>query len=181
MAHYVIDNLSDEAVKLSKGFIRVYAFLSETAIFIYLGLGITAFSNKLTLYRADFITIAFVAMLISRLHTFMICFARNMRSKEKFSFGHQFFLWYCGLRGALCFVMALQLSDNEIFRETYQKLVLSTTLITVFLTIIVMGAFTISVIDFFKLRVNEVESPVSPDTKQPKSAGPLGIKHWDKK
>ena len=63
----------------------------------------------------------------------------------------QTFLWFAGLRGALCFILALQLFDNPYFRPEFQRAILATTLSVILFTLIVMGSFTPIVLKRLKL------------------------------
>ncbi|RKP16375.1 Sodium/hydrogen exchanger, partial [Rozella allomycis CSF55] len=188
--HYASHNFSDEAGNLAKGFLRVLASLSETMIFVYLGLGLAAFGNGETIYNWGFIALSIVSILIARCHVFIIATIANVfRSKQKrMPMNQQGFLWYCGLRGGICFVMALQLTENDNYRPEYTKVILGTTLMTVFTTIIFFGAWTVSLLDILKLKLTE-EQVRQADAKVEETIGTLTnnptivsfIKSFDKK
>lgn len=62
MAHYAYDNLSDDAQISSRGLVKVLAYVSETCIFVYLGLGLMAFEESYSLYIPSLIAVAIVSM-----------------------------------------------------------------------------------------------------------------------
>ena len=89
-----------------------------------------------------------IAILISRTHVFLIAYGNNLYSKasnqerRKIPKEHQIFLWFCGLRGAVSFSLAVQVLSNEHIPADVRALIFGTTMMIVFITVVVMGGMT---------------------------------------
>ncbi|KAI9144793.1 Sodium/hydrogen exchanger family-domain-containing protein [Paraphysoderma sedebokerense] len=143
MAHYLYDNLSDHAQRSTKEIVRVMAYICETILFIYLGLGVAAFRDETVDYHIGFIAIVLFAMLFSRAHVFPISIVANFSRKDNpITFKEQLFIWYAGLRGGIAFILAIQTTEDPNFSPEFKRILLGTVLIIVFLTIIVLGCLT---------------------------------------
>jgi hypothetical protein len=88
---------------------------------------------------------------------FIISFFHNFFSKvshqdrRRIPGKHQVFLWYCGLRGAVAFALSVELLANKAFPEDIRALIFGTTVMVVFLTVMVLGGFTPYVMKALKL------------------------------
>lgn len=101
MAHYAYDNLEEETVQSFKILLRFISFMSESFIFLSLGLGLLSFGSKAT-YDPLTIFFAAVSILVSRTHVFIIIGIRNMLQRSrtaKIPFNQQVLMWFSGLRG----------------------------------------------------------------------------------
>jgi len=141
---------------------RVFATIAETFIFLYLGLGLCAFGSEAVTYNPLMILFAMVsrpylpyessilntfkvAILISRSHVFLICGFCNLlepHASKRIPLKHQTLLWFCGLRGAVCFCLGLQILQNNNFDVQSRALIFGTTLVVIVITVLVMGGMT---------------------------------------
>ena len=128
--------------------------MSETSVFIYLGLGLFAFTDTYVRYIPLFIVFAAISVLVGRSHVFPIChLANKIRPQEsRITRNEQIFLWYSGLRGTICFVIAIQLFDNPYYSLEFRKIMIATTLSVILFTLMILGIGTPLVIKFLGLR-----------------------------
>lgn len=125
MANYTVPNMNKESQETTKSILRLLAFMTETALFIYLGLGLAAFSGEERKFEASFIFIALFAMLISRIHVFILIPICNLwKGESRISAKQMFFIWYAGLRGGVCFVLGLDLLENDDYSKEFRRCVL---------------------------------------------------------
>jgi sodium/hydrogen exchanger 8 len=170
MSQYAAKNLSNDSRNSSKTMIRVLSFVCETAIFIYLGLAVSAYFQRAA-YNWIFIGISMAAVLLSRVHVFAVSAAANyfpwFKPSRYIPFKQQIFLWYANLRGGIAFVLALQVEESEkIWPEgEFREIVLGTTLALVFITVELGGAGTPVMISLLGLLVEEDDSPDFEETE----------------
>ncbi|KAJ3327623.1 Sodium/hydrogen exchanger 8 [Blyttiomyces sp. JEL0837] len=143
MAHYAAGNLSEEARVQSKGTLRVIAFMCETFIFLYLGLGLLSFGGKTT-YDPLMIIFAVISILVSRTHVFIILGFKNILAKndKPIPFNQQVLIWFSGLRGAVAFALGVTFLEHPVFDEDIKGMIFGTTVMVVVLTVIVIGGLT---------------------------------------
>jgi sodium/hydrogen exchanger 3 len=147
MAHYTLPNLSDASQSGVAEVFEIISYISETFVFVYLGLAIFSFSQD---YNAALIIIAIIACLVARLHVFPILIVANRTRvyRERMTFGDMFVVWFSGLRGAMAFALALG-------QETvHGKALFTTTLIIVLVTVIVMGGSTVPLLEALGIRLD---------------------------
>ncbi|KAJ3389238.1 Sodium/hydrogen exchanger 8 [Entophlyctis sp. JEL0112] len=154
MAHYAAGNLSEEARKASKVTLRLFAFVCETFIFLYLGLGLLSFGSKAS-YDPLMIIFACVAILVSRAHVFIILGLKNLLLKHQTKDGlqagtttlpvpmnQQILIWFSGLRGAVAFALGVTFLEQDAFTEEAKASIFGTTVMVVVLTVLVIGGLT---------------------------------------
>jgi solute carrier family 9 (sodium/hydrogen exchanger), member 8 len=125
MANYTVPNMNKESQETTKSVLRLLAFITETALFIYLGLGLAAFSGEERKFEASFIFISIFAMLVSRIHVFILVPICNLwKGESKISMKQMVFIWYAGLRGGVCFVLGLDLLEDENYSKEFRRSVL---------------------------------------------------------
>lgn len=143
ISHYAYNNLSEVTILSAKMCLRTLSVICESFIFLYLGLGLVAFGEQRTTYHVWFILSALVSILVARSHIFFICGANNILSPlNHIPFKHMIFMWFGGLRGAVAFALAVQLLDNSFFSIETRSMLFGTTLIVVFITVVVLGGLT---------------------------------------
>lgn len=79
----------------------------------------------------------------------------NKYRRVKIPFKFQVIMWFSGLRGAIAFVLALDLPAQH-FAEHYRVLV-STTLIIVLFTILILGGSTLPLLKMLRLHVDTTD------------------------
>ncbi|KAJ3203903.1 hypothetical protein HDU82_006225, partial [Entophlyctis luteolus] len=154
MAHYAAGNLSEEARKASKVTLRLLAFVCETFIFLYLGLGLLSFGSKAS-YDPLMIIFACVAILVSRTHVFVILGIKNLLLKHQAKdalhpeattspvpMNQQILIWFSGLRGAVAFALGVTFLEQDAFTEEAKASIFGTTVMVVVLTVLVIGGLT---------------------------------------
>ncbi|ORY36452.1 hypothetical protein BCR33DRAFT_721979 [Rhizoclosmatium globosum] len=147
MAHYAAGNLSEDARKASKVTLRLMAFVCETFIFLYLGLGLLSFGTKAT-YDPIMIIFAVISILVSRTHVFIILGIKNMLIKHQkdtanpIPFNQQTLIWFSGLRGAVAFALGVTFLEHPVFDADIKASIFGTTVMVVVLTVLVIGGLT---------------------------------------
>jgi len=158
MAHYTHHNLSSVTKLTSQQSFKMIAFITETFIFIYLGLALTLFAHSwhfMTVFWGILLT------LLSRfVNVFPLSAILNRYRREKINATNQFVLWFSGLRGAIAFALSLNFpsadsGDPARDLET-RRAIISTTLAIVIFTVIVLGGGTLPLLRL--LRVEQAES-----------------------
>lgn len=99
MSHYTHENLSTPGRQSITVLFRTIAFLAETCVFIYLGLGIFEYQHA---FHPKLIFWTIVLTLVGRAaHVFPLSFVMNcFRSKQhRITFPMQLIMWFAGLRG----------------------------------------------------------------------------------
>lgn len=159
IAHYAFNNLDEVAHLAIKVSLRSFSTMCETFIFLYLGLGLVAFGPEETNYNVGFIIMAFIAIVISRTHVFVILGLKNMffSTGKKIPLRHQILIWFCGLRGAVAFALGVSFLEHKTFDRGVKATVFGTTILVVFTTVLVFGGFTPFLLKW--LRITEPASP----------------------
>ncbi|XP_065841176.1 sodium/hydrogen exchanger 9-like [Oscarella lobularis] len=146
-AHYTFFNLSEESRVRTKQLFEVLNFLAENFIFVYMGLSL--FTFRLHKWIWGFISFSFLAILVGRLlNIYPLSFFLNLGRKRKIPWSFQHMLSFAGLRGAIAFSLAMRNTESE-----PRQLILTTTLMIVFVTVFVNGGLTTLALQFFKIEV----------------------------
>ncbi|XP_070709446.1 sodium/hydrogen exchanger 9-like [Pempheris klunzingeri] len=133
-ARYTNHNLSSEGKTRTKQLFEVFNFLGEIFIFSYMGYVLLTFPHHV--FRALFISGAFLSIFISRAcNIYPLSFLLNLRRTTKIPLSLQHFMTFAGLRGAVAFSLAARDASTEVRRT-----ILTTTLLLVGFTIWVLGA-----------------------------------------
>ncbi|KAJ3066450.1 Sodium/hydrogen exchanger 8 [Podochytrium sp. JEL0797] len=147
MAHYAAGNLSEEARRASKVTLRLLAFMCETFIFLYLGLGLLSFGSK-AVYDPLMISFAVMAILVSRTHVFIILGIKNLLIRHQkdnatpIPLNQQTLIWFSGLRGAVAFALGVTFLEHPTFDDDVKASIFGTTVMVVVLTVLVIGGLT---------------------------------------
>ncbi|KAI3653193.1 hypothetical protein MP228_002618 [Amoeboaphelidium protococcarum] len=164
MAHYSYDNLSKVTILSAKVVLRTISSMCDAFVFIYLGLGLFAFGRSNTTYNAAFIICAFIAILVARSHVFLIGAFYNMFSKathaesKKIPSNHLTFLWFCGLRGAVSFALAVKVLGLTEIPKDIRALIFGTVVVVVVITVLGMGGMTPYMLKVLKLDASAHQS-----------------------
>jgi sodium/hydrogen exchanger 8 len=136
MQHYHLYSLSDEARAGTQMIFKLLAFISESLVFLYLGVSVfQTFTPLVWDYKLILITMG-LCLLGRAVNIFPLSFVANFWRKQKIAGKHQFFLWFSGLRGAMAFAMAIN------FPGQYRPYVAATTLAIVLFTTLFQGPQT---------------------------------------
>lgn len=155
-ARYTVHNLSFEGRTRTKQLFEVFNFLGEIFIFSCMGYVLLTFPQHV--FRALFISGAFLSIFISRAcNIYPLSFFLNLGRTSKIPRTFQHFMMFAGLRGAVAFSLAARDTSTEARRA-----ILTTTLLLVGFTIWVLGAAADPVLHCLDIRVG-VEADENPE------------------
>ncbi len=147
MAHWTKKNLSLAAQDFTAKFYKILAILSETLVFIALGMAVTIYSH---VWNWGWFLIATLICLAARaFNVYPVCFVCNLWRKQSNKISHriQFVLWMSGLRGAIAFALAFDARNDSFFAAGDDgKAIFSATVFIVFFTIFVIGSPTAKIL-----------------------------------
>ncbi|KAM9455958.1 sodium/hydrogen exchanger 6b isoform 2-T2 [Clarias gariepinus] len=150
-AHYTYNNLSTESKNRTKELFELLNFLAENFIFCYMG--VTLFSFQHHVFNIVFITGAFLAIFLGRVaNIYPLSFLLNLGRRNRISHRFQHVMMFAGLRGAMTF--ALSIRDTSSYAR---KMMFSTVLMIVFLTVWVCGGGTMPMLTLMNIRVGVEE------------------------
>ncbi|XP_055892057.1 sodium/hydrogen exchanger 2-like isoform X3 [Biomphalaria glabrata] len=146
MRHYTEANMTKKSTTTVKYFMKLMANISETIIFMFLGLSTVIDSHD---WQIDFILFAILFCLIFRVTgVIFLAFMVNRRRLIRLSPIDQFIMSYGGLRGGIAFCLALLL-DAEKMPE--RAMFVTTTLVIVFFTVFIQGITIKPVVNALKV------------------------------
>uniref|UniRef100_A0A915CS91 Sodium/hydrogen exchanger n=1 Tax=Ditylenchus dipsaci TaxID=166011 RepID=A0A915CS91_9BILA len=150
MKPYVTNNLSDESRITVKYFLKTIASHSEAMIFIFLGL--STFSKNHS-WDFAFTGITVAACLISRfIGTYVLSYLCNKHRMEKIGLVDQFIMAYGGLRGAICYGLAMTLDKD---RVPAKDMFVSTTVVVICVTVFIQGTTIKPLVKFLRVKTQE--------------------------
>ncbi|KAH9502241.1 Sodium/hydrogen exchanger 1 [Bulinus truncatus] len=146
MRHYTEANMTKKSTTTVKYFMKLMANISETIIFMFLGLSTVIDSHD---WQIDFILFSILFCLIFRVTgVIFLSFMVNRRRLIRLSPIDQFIMSYGGLRGGIAFCLALLL-DAEKMPE--RAMFVTTTLVIVFFTVFIQGITIKPVVNALKV------------------------------
>jgi len=146
MSHYTHYNLSPVTQITMQQTMRTLAFVCESCVFAYLGLGIFSFPHKVEI---SLIVWALVLILLGRaLNIFPLSLLCNKFRSHQITKRMMVIMWFSGLRGAIAYALSLHLE----FAEETRKVVVTTTLVVVLFTTIVLGGGTMPLMKYLERR-----------------------------
>jgi len=139
MKHYNWYSLSSDAQISTNHVFKTAAFVAETSVFIYLGINL--FNTTQLHWDPVLIACSMGLLFLSRaLNIFPLSALANLRRKVKVNFKMQIMLWFAGLRGAVAFALALNVTTAG------SSVIVTTTLFIVLFTTLILGLLTSPVI-----------------------------------
>ncbi|KAK9527682.1 hypothetical protein VZT92_014222 [Zoarces viviparus] len=154
-ARYTIHNVSSEGRTRTRQLFEVFSFLGEIFIFSYMGYVLLTFPRHV--FKALFITGAFLSIFVSRAcNIYPFSFLLNLGRTTKIPRTFQHFMMFAGFRGAVTFSLAIRDTSTEV-RST----IFTTTLLLVGFTIWVLGTAADPMLRRLNVRVgaDEEENP----------------------
>ncbi|XP_068438021.1 sodium/hydrogen exchanger 9-like [Clinocottus analis] len=147
-ARYTIHNLSSEGRTRTRQLFEVFNFLGEIFIFSYMGFVLLMFPHHV--FKALFITGAFLSIFVSRAcHIYSLSFLLNLGRTTKIPRPFQHFMTFAGFRGAVAFSLAMRDTSTEV-----GKTIFTTTLLLVGFTIWALGTAADPVLRCLNIRVD---------------------------
>ncbi|XP_041669662.1 sodium/hydrogen exchanger 9-like [Cheilinus undulatus] len=150
-ARYTVHNLSAEGKTRTEQLFEVFSFLGEIFIFSCMGYVLLTFPHHV--FKALFISGAFISIFISRAcNIYPLSFLLNLRRTTKIPCSFQHFMMFAGLRG----VVAFSLTARDTSTET-RRTIFTTTLLLVGFTIWVLGAAADPMLRYLNIRARQEE------------------------
>lgn len=158
-SHYTYYNLSNLGRILLPRIFSALASLSETIVFVYLGLGTFGFHTSHS-WDIGFIVFSFVLCLFARaVAIFPLTACVNLKRKKQITFRQSVVLWFSGLRGAIAFVLVIEMQTMD---AVYKNTFLSTTLVLVFATTVICGSLTKPLLECLNVMDDEDIEDINP-------------------
>jgi sodium/hydrogen exchanger 8 len=146
MSHYTHYNLSPVTQITMQQTMRTMAFVCESCVFVYLGLGIFSFPHMV---EPSLVVWSLVLVLAGRaLNIFPLATLCNKFRSHQITKRMMVIMWFSGLRGAIAYALCLHLE----FEEEVRKVLVTTTLIVVLFTTIVLGGGTMPLVKYLESR-----------------------------
>ncbi|XP_043089051.1 sodium/hydrogen exchanger 1b [Puntigrus tetrazona] len=147
MRPYVEANISHKSYTTIKYFLKMWSSVSETLIFIFLGVSTVAGPHA---WNWTFVTITILLCLLSRvLGVVGLTFIINKYRMVKLSGKDQFIVAYGGLRGAIAFSLAFLLSNDDF---PMKDMFLTAIITVIFFTVFVQGMTIRPLVDLLAVK-----------------------------
>ena len=151
MSHYAFYNLSFQAREESSIASKILSNIAEGFVFTYLGL--TSISISHDSFSLFFIILVFIYVLIGRfVAVYGISFFLNIFKLKIFQFdsSERGITFFAGcIRGAIAFGLAISMPSQNEESIVNKKMLISSTLILVFITTVFFGALMSPIVKFF--------------------------------
>ncbi|XP_056275743.1 sodium/hydrogen exchanger 3.1 [Pseudoliparis swirei] len=145
---YINANMDERSVTTVRYLMKVLANGSETIIFVFLG--ISAIDKALWVWNTDFILLTLLFISVYRIMgVFFLTWILNKYRLVPVEFIDQVIMSYGGLRGAVAYGLAAMLDGSKIKEK---NLMISTTLIVVYFTVILQGITMKPLVNWLKVK-----------------------------
>lgn len=138
LSYYAQPNISISSRRVLKTGYETVAHSCETLVFIFLGLGLSAFNHPYDKLGWATVPLTILNLSVARmLNVGIVSFLVNKsRQEKKISFKFQFVMWLAGLRGSMAYALALK----STFDFEKGPIMLIDTLIYAFVSILIVGS-----------------------------------------
>ncbi|XP_062841517.1 sodium/hydrogen exchanger 3.2 [Trichomycterus rosablanca] len=145
---YVNANMDEKSVTTVRYAMKVFANGSETMIFVFLG--VTAIDNVIWVWNTGFIFLTLLFAIVYRfIGVFSLTWFLNRYRLVPVEIIDQLVMSYGGLRGAVAYGLAASLDEKKIPEK---NLIISTTLIVVYFTVILQGLTMKPIVQWLKVK-----------------------------
>ncbi|XP_035649458.1 sodium/hydrogen exchanger 3 [Oncorhynchus keta] len=145
---YINANMDERSVTTVRSTMKVFANGSETIIFVFLG--ISAIDPSIWVWNTAFILLTLLFIFVFRfIGVFLLTWILNQYRLVPLDFIDQLVMGYGGLRGAVAYGLVLLLDENK-YKE--KKLMISTTLIVVYFTVMLQGITMKPLVTWLKVK-----------------------------
>ncbi|XP_035265889.1 sodium/hydrogen exchanger 2-like [Anguilla anguilla] len=132
MKQYVEANVSQESNTTIKYFLKMWSSVSETLIFIFLGVSTI---QDVHMWSWPFVSATlFLCLFWRALGVLLLTAVMNKLRRNPVTFRDQFIIAYGGLRGAICFSLVFLIDDFP-----KKRLFITTTIVVILFTVFVQG------------------------------------------
>jgi len=171
MRHFAHYNLTETSRTIFLPLIELMASVSETYIFLIMGIGV--FLERNDGYSANVILWAIVGCLVGRaVNVYPISFLINKTSQSTQLTTNEFHVvWFAGIRGAIAFVCAMRFPVPEDGTDDNKDLFLCTTTIIIMTSMVFMGWPTGSFLRCLKIKAHEDPLLTVVDEEQAQNPG----------
>ncbi|XP_076449063.1 putative Na(+)/H(+) antiporter nhx-9 [Babylonia areolata] len=154
MRHYVEANMNEKSVTTTKYALKMMANISETVIFMFLGLSTLVDTLD---WQWDFIFFSILFCILYRVVGIMcLSFVMNRRRVIQLSGIDQFIMSYGGLRGGIAFCLSLLINEDMVQEK---NMFVTTTIVIVFFTVFIQGITIKPVVNALKVKRKEEKNP----------------------
>ncbi|XP_036423226.1 sodium/hydrogen exchanger 3-like isoform X2 [Colossoma macropomum] len=145
---YVNANMDEKSVTAVRYAMKVFANGSETMIFVFLG--VTAIDNVIWVWNTGFICLTILFAIVYRfMGVFALTWMLNRYRLVPIEVIDQLVMSYGGLRGAVAYGLAASLDETRIKEK---NLIISTTLIVVYFTVVIQGLTMKPLVKWLKVK-----------------------------
>ncbi|XP_039978458.1 sodium/hydrogen exchanger 3-like [Xiphias gladius] len=145
---YINANMDEKSVSTVRYAMKVLANGSETIIFVFLG--ISAIDKSIWVWNTGFILLTLLFIIVYRcIGVLFLTWILNKYRMVPIGFIDQVILSYGGLRGAVAYGLAVMLDEDKIKEK---NLMISTTLIVVYFTVIFQGITMKPLVTWLKVK-----------------------------
>lgn len=156
--HYTYHNMCAEAQRSATTLFLTHSSMCETALSTLLGVALFDYVIWVNQWDAAFVLLTLPVTLLSRaLNIFPLSALANRLSspsREKLSLPMQVVMWFAGMRGGLCFALAITLDDHRYPHPLPDRLVhrvVASTLVTIAVSTLLLAPATGPLIRSLKL------------------------------
>ncbi|CAD6187511.1 unnamed protein product [Caenorhabditis auriculariae] len=152
MKPYICGSLTEEALITVKYFLKTLSSSSEAIIFVFLGFSIFSKNHR---WDVVFTGVVVFACLICRfVAVFSLTAIANLMRSRKIGIRDQIIMAFGGLRGAICFGLALTLDGEAIVSK---PILISTTLVVIAVTVFIQGTTIKPLVLYLDVTTDEEE------------------------
>ncbi|XP_062265685.1 sodium/hydrogen exchanger 3-like isoform X2 [Platichthys flesus] len=145
---YINANMDENSVNTVRFAMKVLANGSETIIFVFLG--ISAIDKEIWVWNTGFILLTLLFIFVYRIiGVFLLTWILNKYRLVPIGWIDQVIMSYGGLRGAVAYGLAVMLDESKIKEK---NLMISTTLIVVYFTVILQGITMKPLVTWLKVK-----------------------------
>ncbi|KAI9190605.1 Sodium/hydrogen exchanger family-domain-containing protein [Polychytrium aggregatum] len=153
LKHYAYDNLSLRSRRTTKYMFRVLSQMSENFVFIYLGISI--FTRSDSIFLPVLIVLILIILLVARyISTVPLAWLVNSVTYRLYGKvnhlpkNHQWMMWWAGLRGAIAFALAFEVTGKA------GDIIRSTTLVVCVISVLILGGTTNYALERLKIETD---------------------------
>lgn len=145
LSQYATPNLRNQTQNMLKFLYETVAYVAESLVFLFLGMGLFAFDHPFEKISWKFVLGTFINLNFARfLNIFIVTSIVNVTRKEnKFNWKGKFVMWISGLRGAMAYALAMEAAidfDNG-------TIILSMSLLYAMFTILIQASILNPILD----------------------------------